>query len=98
MHHQPAKPWSITWIAQHIASGFLLAGAVLAAAVALTILIIVLEEVIALIAVHRPINTYTNVYGNAILTVIWHFIIVFSLVAYWSALDTFVDQEKDIEK
>ena len=90
MHHPVAKPWSIKWIAQHIASFILLTGAVLAAAIALTAFIIGIEELIALVVVQRPINTYTNVYGNALQTVLWHFLIVFSLVSFWSAVDTFI--------
>lgn len=90
MHHPVAKPWSIKWIARHIASFILLTGAVLAAAIALTALIIGIEELIALVVVQRPINTYTNVYGNALQTVLWHFLIVFSLVSFWSAVDTFI--------
>ena len=90
MHHPVAKPWSIKWIAHHIASFILLTGAVLAAAIALTALIIGIEELIALVVVQRPINTYTNVYGNALQTVLWHFLIVFSLVSFWSAVDTFI--------
>lgn len=90
MNHTVAKSWSIKWIAQHIASFILLTGAVLAASIALTALIIGVEELIALIVVQRPINTYTNTYGNALQTVLWHFLIVFSLVSFWSALDTFI--------
>ena len=90
MNHTVAKSWSIKWIAQYIASFILLTGAVLAAAIALTALIIGVEELIALIVVQRPINTYTNIYGNALQTVLWHFLIVFSLVSFWSALDTFI--------
>ena len=90
MNHTVAKSWSIKWIAQHIASFILLTGAVLAAAIALTALIIGVEELIALIVVQRPINTYTNIYGNALQTVLWHFLIVFSLVSFWSTLDTFI--------
>lgn len=90
MNHTVAKSWSIKWIAQHIASFILLTGAVLAAAIALTALIIGVEELTALIVVQRPINTYTNIYGNALQTVLWHFLIVFSLVSFWSALDTFI--------
>lgn len=90
MNHTFAKSWSIKWIAQHIASFILLTGAVLAASIALTALIIGVEELIALIVVQRPINTYTNTYGNALQTVLWHFLIVFSLVSFWSALDTFI--------
>lgn len=90
MNHTVAKSWSIKWIAQHIASFILLTGAVLAAAISLTALIIGVEELIALIVVQRPINTYTNIYGNALQTVLWHFLIVFSLVSFWSALDTFI--------
>ena len=56
----------------------------------LTALIIGIEELIALVVVQRPINTYTNVYGNALQTVLWHFLIVFSLVSFWSAVDTFI--------
>jgi hypothetical protein len=90
MNHTVAKSWSIKWIAQHIASFILLTAAVLAAAIALTALIIGIEELIALVVVQRPINTYTNVYGNALQTVLWHFLIVFSLVSFWSAVDTFI--------
>jgi len=47
-----------------------------------------------LITMQHLINTYTNIYGNAWATVFWHFIVVFSLVAFWSALDTFVPEPK----
>lgn len=94
MNHKAAKAWSITWIAQHVASFILLAGAVLAAAIALTALIIAVEEIVALITMQHLINTYTNIYGNAWPTALWHFIVFFSLVAFWSSLDTFVPEPK----
>ena len=90
MNHRAAKSWSVAWLAQHLASFILLAGAILAAAIALTALIIGVEEIVALITMHKFINTYTNVYGNAWATVFWHFLVVFFLVAYWSAVDTFI--------
>jgi hypothetical protein len=92
--HTTTKPWAMKWLAQHIASGILLAGAVLAAAAALTTLIIAVEELIVLVVSHRWINTYTNIYGNAVQAVAWHFLIVFFLVAFWSALDTFTPDLK----
>lgn len=91
MNHKTAKAWSLRWIAQHLASFILLIGAVLAAAV-LTVLVIAVEEVIALVFAQRLINTYTNVYGNAWTTIAWHFVIVFSLVTFWSAVDTFIPE------
>ncbi|CAM4255412.1 hypothetical protein [Weissella hellenica] len=95
MNHKAAKAWSLRWIAQHLASLILLIGAVLAAAIALTALVIGVEEIIALIFAQRFINTYTNVYGNAWLTIFWHFTIVFSLVTFWSAVDTFIPENKE---
>jgi len=95
MHNIDSKPWSFRWLLQHIGSFFLLIGAVTAAAVVLTTLIIAVEEVISLIAVQRPINTYTNVYGNAAQTIVWHFLIVFIVVTFWAALDTFVPETPD---
>lgn len=98
MRNTTAKPWTIKWVLQHLASGVLLAGAVLAAAVALTSLIIAIEQLVALIFVHHTINTYTNVYGNAYQTIFWHFLIIFFLVAFWSALDTFTPDLRVIPK
>ncbi|MCW0953787.1 hypothetical protein OIT44_06960 [Weissella ceti] len=89
MQNIDSKPWSFRWLMEHLGSAVLLIGAVTAAAVALTTLIIGVEELISLIVVQRPINTYTNAYGNALQTVLWHFLIVFVVVAFWAALDTF---------
>jgi len=95
MNHKAAKAWSLRWIAQHLASFVLLIGAVLAAAIALTALVIGVEEVITLIFAQRLINTYTNIYGNAWSTIFWHFTIVFSLVTFWSAVDTFIPEKNN---
>lgn len=95
MNHKAAKAWSLRWIAQHLASLVLLIGAVLAAAAALTMMVIAVEEVIALVFAQRFINTYTNVYGNAWTTIAWHFVIVFSLVTFWSAVDTFIPESTE---
>lgn len=95
MRNIDSKPWSFRWIMQHLGSAILLIGAVTAAAVALTTLIIGVEELISLILLQRPINTYTNVYGNAFQTVLWHFLIVFVVVAFWAGLDTFTPEPQD---
>lgn len=95
MHNIESKPWSFRWIMQRIGSAILLIGAVTAAAVALTTLIIGVEELISLVILQRPINTYTNTYGNAFQTVLWHYLIVFVVVAFWAALDTFIPEPQD---
>jgi hypothetical protein len=95
MRNIDSKPWSFRWIMQRLGSAILLIGAVTAAAVALTTLIIAVEELLSLIVLQRTINTYTNVYGNAFQTVLWHYLIVFIIVAFWAALDTFVPESKD---
>lgn len=95
MRNIDSKPWSFRWIMQRLGSAVLLIGAVTAAAVALTTLIIAVEELISLIVLQRTINTYTNVYGNAFQTFLWHYLIVFIIVAFWAALDTFVPEYKD---
>ncbi|GEA94875.1 conserved hypothetical protein [Weissella viridescens] len=92
-----SKPWSIAWILEHIASAILLVGTVLAAASALTALIIGIEELLAIIFTHHFINTYTNVYNNALQTVFWHFVIIFVVVAFWSLLDTFTAEPRDTQ-
>lgn len=94
MHHKPARPWSIKWILQHILSAIFLFGAVCAAALALTALIIGIEELVVVIMTHHFINTYTNIYGNALQTVIWHFLIIFVFIGFWSALDTLMPAHK----
>lgn len=95
MHNIESKPWSFRWIMQRIGSAILLIGAVTAAEVALTTLIIGVEELISLVILQRPINTYTNTYGNAFQTVLWHYLIVFVVVAFWAALDTFIPEPQD---
>lgn len=92
MHNIDSKPWSFRWIMEHLGSAILLIGAVTAAAVVLTTLIIGVEELISLIVLQRPINTYNNTYGNALQTVLWHYLIVFAVVAFWAALDTFTPE------
>lgn len=90
MHHRRARPWSFRWFLEHIASGILLLAVVLAATVALTALIITIEELVVLVIRRRLINTYTNIYGNAWTTILWHFLIIFIAVGFWSAIDTFI--------
>lgn len=97
MKNVDSKPWSFSWILEHIASAILLIGTVLAAATALTALIIGVEQLAAYAVTQHFINTYTNVYNNAFQTILWHFISIFVVVAFWSLLDTFTDEPEAID-
>lgn len=98
MQHRRARPWSFRWILEHIASGFLLLSVIFVASIALTALIIAVEEVVILVIQKRPINTYSNIYGNALTTIFWHFLIIFISVGFWSALDTFIPLHTEKDK
>ncbi|WP_057755667.1 hypothetical protein [Weissella kandleri] len=87
--HNPIHKSILRRSLENIASILLMIVMVFFAALALTALIIFVEEVIIFIVKGRLINTYTNVYGNAVGVVGWHFLIVFFIVAYWSLLDVF---------
>lgn len=87
--HNPIHKSILRRSLENIASILLMIVMVFFAALALTALIIFVEEVITFIVKGRLINTYTNVYGNAVGVVGWHFLIVFFIVAYWSLLDVF---------
>lgn len=87
LQHQNKSWWQ--QMIEHIISVILMVIMVLCAALALTILIVLVEEIVVFIEKGRLINTYTNVYGNALGVIGWHFLIIFFIVAYWSLLDVF---------
>lgn len=87
LQHQNKRWWQ--QMIEHLISMILMVVMVLCAALALTILIVLIEEIVVFIEKGRLINTYTNVYGNALGVIGWHFLIIFFIVAYWSLLDVF---------
>ena len=97
MQNIKTKPWTWRWLSQHLASFLLLLVVIVVATATLTALIISVEEALVLLVAHRPINTYANAYGNAFQTVLWHFLLVFTVVAYWALLDTFTPEPKNTE-
>ncbi|MCM0582680.1 hypothetical protein H9L19_04575 [Weissella diestrammenae] len=74
---------------ENIASVVLMIITVFFAASALTALIISIEQVTVFVMKGRWINTYTNVYGNAWGVVLWHFLMIFLIISYWSLLEVF---------
>ncbi|MDR3241485.1 MAG: hypothetical protein LBT37_04880 [Lactobacillaceae bacterium] len=74
---------------ENIMSVILMIITVFFAASALTALIIVIEQVVVLIVKGRLINTYSNDYGNAWGVVMWHFLMIFLVISYWSLLEVF---------
>jgi hypothetical protein len=68
---------------------------VIFAGIALTALIVFVEEVVVFIWKGRLINSYTNTYGNAVYVLFWHWLLIFLFISYWAALDVFLPKNKD---